>query len=179
MNKYSGPYILIEQITPVNFKIAKAHNNKVLKNPVHVNRFKKYYSRLILPPDPLILEEVTDEIVKEDVVKKDLPVADKEDDRIVPTSSDASSEQLPTMVDTTDSEANTDESNDEESQEDTEEYLVEDVLKGRKLKNGKLEYLIRWKGYGEEHDSWEPEVNLNDFTRSYLKTHPVEIVKKR
>jgi hypothetical protein len=65
---------------------------------------------------------------------------------------------------------NTEESNDEESQEDTEEYLVEDVLKGRKLKNGKLEYLIRWKGYGEEYDSWKPEENLNDFTRSCLKT---------
>jgi hypothetical protein len=40
MNKYSRPYILIEQITPVNFKIAKTHKNKVLKNLVHVNRFK-------------------------------------------------------------------------------------------------------------------------------------------
>jgi uncharacterized protein (UPF0335 family) len=86
---------------------------------------------------------------------------------------------VPTTENAIDSDINTEESNDEESQEDTEEYLVEDVLKGRKLKNGKLEYLIRWKGYGEEFDSWEPEENLNDFTRSCLKTHPVEIVKKR
>jgi hypothetical protein len=178
MNKYSGPYILIEQITPVNFKIAKAHNNKVLKNPVHVNRFKRYYSRLIVPPDPLTLEEITEEISKEEIVKKDLPVVNKEIEQTVVTSSDTSSESVPITENTIDSDINTEESNDEESQEDTEEYLVEDVLKGRKLKNGKLEYLIRWKGYGEEFDSWEPEENLNDFTRSCLKTHPVEIVKK-
>jgi hypothetical protein len=83
---YSGPYILIEQITPVHFKIAKAHNNKVLKNLVHVNRFKKYYSRHILPPDPLTLEEVTDEIHAEDIVMRDLPVVIKEVNSVPSTS---------------------------------------------------------------------------------------------
>lgn len=28
-------------------------------------------------------------------------------------------------------------------------------------KNGKKEFLIRWKGYSEKHDTWEPEDNLN------------------
>ncbi len=26
----------------------------------------------------------------------------------------------------------------------------------------KLQYLVHWAGYGGEHDSWEPEVNLRD-----------------
>jgi hypothetical protein len=47
---FSGPYILIEKISDVNFKIAQAHNNKVLKNTVHVNRFKPFISRAIKPP---------------------------------------------------------------------------------------------------------------------------------
>jgi hypothetical protein len=52
---YSGPYILIEKISDVNFKIAQAHNNKLLKNTVFVNRFNHFgtssrYSGLISTP---------------------------------------------------------------------------------------------------------------------------------
>jgi hypothetical protein len=36
MRKYSGPYILIEKVAPVTFRVAQAHKNQVLKSPVHV-----------------------------------------------------------------------------------------------------------------------------------------------
>ncbi|KAG9221447.1 hypothetical protein CCMSSC00406_0008297 [Pleurotus cornucopiae] len=42
-----------------------------------------------------------------------------------------------------------------------EEFEVEEVLDSR-LRRGQLEYLIRWKGYTPEHDSWEPERNLEN-----------------
>ena len=45
-------------------------------------------------------------------------------------------------------------------------YDVERIIDHRYVKRGrgpqKLQYLVKWEGYGPEHDSWEPEVNLRD-----------------
>jgi hypothetical protein len=44
--------------------------------------------------------------------------------------------------------------------ENEEEYEVEQILDTRKLKNGKIEYLIHWKDYGHDEDTWEPSKHL-------------------
>ena len=43
--------------------------------------------------------------------------------------------------------------------ENEEEYKVEQILDTRKSK-GKIEYLIHWKGYRYNEDTWEPIKNL-------------------
>ncbi|XP_028297194.1 chromodomain Y-like protein isoform X2 [Gouania willdenowi] len=44
----------------------------------------------------------------------------------------------------------------------TEEYYeVERIVDRRKNKKGKVEYLVRWRGYGSDADTWEPESNLS------------------
>lgn len=40
------------------------------------------------------------------------------------------------------------------------EFEVEKLIKHKKEKDG-IQYLVRWKRYGKEYNSWEKEKNLN------------------
>jgi len=40
-----------------------------------------------------------------------------------------------------------------------EQYEVEEIINSR-LRRGKLQYLIKWKGYTRENNTWEPEENV-------------------
>ena len=48
--------------------------------------------------------------------------------------------------------------------DDSLEYEVERVLDDRNVggKSSKKEFLIKWQGYGPEHNTWEPEKNLKN-----------------
>ncbi|XP_030567120.1 M-phase phosphoprotein 8 [Drosophila novamexicana] len=50
------------------------------------------------------------------------------------------------------------------------EFEVEAIV-GHKAKRGESYFLVRWKGYGKESDSWEPEAELNcdDLIEEYRK----------
>jgi hypothetical protein len=42
---------------------------------------------------------------------------------------------------------------------DDEEYEVEKIIKKR-IRNGKIEYLVKWLGYDDNNNTWEPVTNL-------------------
>lgn len=56
------------------------------------------------------------------------------------------------------------------------EYQVECLLSLRHDVKGQPEFLVKWKGYGPESNTWEPLANLEgtaeDAIHEYYKTHP-------
>ena len=53
---------------------------------------------------------------------------------------------------------------------DEEEYLVEEILNSRMFR-GKLQYLVKWEGYGVEHNTWEYHANVENTPEKVTDFH--------
>src|SRR6266545_7289786 len=61
-----------------------------------------------------------------------------------------------------------------------EEYEVEQIRGHRRHGRSRgLQYLIKWKGYPESDNTWEPahQVHAPDLVKTYLQKHPAERIK--
>ena len=175
-HNWSGPYLLTEKISPTDFKVAQAHDQKPLKNPIHVNRMKRFHHRSVVPPTPENLQQITQ--VRHDVT--DLHETDQVAFLEPTPLSTVAQFPLPREDQST-------------SQTDLElpdppvprpsvnknvspsEFEINKILRARYDKDGKLEYLIDWKGYPASERTYELLENLNETARQYVQTHKIPI----
>ena len=56
------------------------------------------------------------------------------------------------------------------------EWEVEQILRVRRYRR-QVQYLVRWKGFSEAHDSWEPASNVHadELVKEFYKRHPKAI----
>merc|ERR1712226_384288 len=50
---------------------------------------------------------------------------------------------------------------DDDSEVEDEEFVVRKIIDKRETADNKKEYLIKWKGFSDDHDTWEPLENLS------------------
>ncbi len=59
---------------------------------------------------------------------------------------------------------------------DHQEYIAEAIIahRGSPKKKSKMEFLVRWAGYSEEENTWEPYAGVKDLAAldAYLDSHP-------
>ena len=63
----------------------------------------------------------------------------------------------------------------EPDESDSEGYVVEKIL-DKRIRNGYVEYFLKWKDYPSNHNSWEHEGNLECFEliQAFEENHSME-----
>ena len=161
LHLWHGPHRIIEELSPVHFRLMTCYNKPTF-NTVHANRMKLYYAREDrpigaplsdveddyldyndLPPDSLC------DLNSDTAVQTDLPLTED-------TSDPFSKDIKPGHDELVDIEEFGPPITDNETIFRAEKLIDTRVWKGRR------EYLIKWEGFPQSENTWEPEDNIYD-----------------
>ena len=139
-NRWKGPYRIVIFVTPVTVKLKRIGDLRRTLT-LHISRLKPY-----LGPHSFSEEEPK-------ITQEESKIEEEEEGKSISKGiGNESEEEEPENMDV--------EKEDSQVDRDRRNYEVDRIINKRR-KKGKTEYLIRWKGYQEEDDTWEPEENLH------------------
>ena len=139
MHHWHGPYRIVEKCSPVHYKL-RTCDNRLVSVTVHASQIKPYFSSDLRPSNTL---EGTSANSGPAIPDEDLPADSFSDYHPIKHTRDSQHE--PAASDTQDS-------------TDT-LYNIEQILKHRN-RRGKKQILVKWEGYGSEHNSWIDETDV-------------------
>lgn len=165
LHLWHGPYRLVEQMSPVHFFV-RTENNSRAKFAVHVNRMKPYVSpddRPINPPDEepdepyLDISDIPEDSFDQDSTSQDQPDEAQNIDQ-ASGSQTTNNTETPEQSQTTSIDLSQDTSH---LIDNVSVFAAEKIVNKRKRK-GKVQYLIKWVGFPDSANTWEPEENILD-----------------
>jgi len=156
---WTGPFVIVKRRGPVNFQLRNLQNNKLLPVFVHADRLKWAYDRFVRPTNDVQPENVEARVPIPELSEIDVHSEDLAPIGISVTTEEETGLPLETV------------------KASTTFFEVEKILKGRR-KDGKLQYFVKWRGYGNKDNSWVDAGQLNDAALKYLEEFPVKIVKR-
>ena len=157
-----GPYRIVEQSSPVHYRLRSKNNNKVTF-AVHANRMKPFVDPALRQIEPPIDDDPSEPYLDE----SDIPADSFE---VSESSSNDNVTNVTAEKHDACSPSNPQEALDSPNQQVDDVQVVIDnqsifaaerILKKRN-KKGKLQYKVKWLGYPEDQSTWEPEENILD-----------------
>ena len=156
-----GPYRIVEQSSPVHYRL-RSKSNKKVTFAVHANRMKPFVDPALRPIEPPSNDDPSEPYLDE----SDIPADSFESSESHNHNSDTSV----TVEDNTRARINSQGQLDAPDQRKDENQFVidnqtifaaEKILKRRKRK-GRVQYKVKWLNYPISQSTWEPEENTLD-----------------
>ena len=185
-HNWHGPYCIVEFLSPVHC-ILRALDNHRVSTTVHVTRLKRYIDPADRPTRQL-LTNLDDPFLEDNDLPSDSFLPDTEepnqpasdvqnlpgDDHETTTSSVPAQSHLPsTPPAISNSPFNGKMNDDQLLYAGGDIYQVEKIVRHR-FRNGKPQFLIKWAGYPDSFNTWEPLENILDpgLLKRYFQDHP-------
>ena len=200
-HNWHGPFRIVEFLSPVHCILRTVDNSRV-SSTVHVTRLKRYVDPADRPPrqpltdvdEPFLTDKdlppdsFAPETEELDQPPTELPTNElpaplhpgtaqaqlrsPRADLPTPAAQDSVPVSEPPIPDESD--------NDEQIQTDDNVYQAEKIVR-HGMRNGKPQFLVKWAGFPDSHNTWEPREHLldNDFSSGIFKTIPGPTVSYR